>query len=204
MKILVIGATGVIGKAVVKLLGQDNEIISVGNRSGDFTVDINNKDSIQSLFENVGKVDAIISTTGKGEFGSLENMPDAGYQLVLENKLMGQVNLVRIGLNYLNKGGSITLTSGAAAIHPVPGSIAISMACAAVDAFVVSAALELKDDKRINAVSPSFVKETMEMMGMDSTTGIPAKDVALFYQASINSQSNGKVFQTIEDKHEHG
>ncbi len=204
MKILVIGATGVIGSAVAELLGQDNQVISVGNSRGDFTVNIDSKYSIRTLFENVGKVDAIVSATGKGEFNQVEDESDTSYRLALDNKVMGQVNLVRIGLDYLNQGGSITLTSGESTAHPMPGTSSISMGCAAVNAFVACAALELKDDKRINVVSPGFVKETMEMMGMDSAAGIAANDVALFYQSSIKSQHNGEVFQAIGGNSAHG
>lgn len=202
MKILAIGANGVIGKAVVNQLQQDHEVIAVGHSQGDFTVDIESKKSIQALYEKVGNVDAIISMAGNGEMGSLEEMPEAGYQIVLNNKVMGQVNLVRIGLNYLNDGGSITLTSGQASNHPMPGVAAIAMGVAAVNAFVATAALELKDGKRINAVSPSMVKETMESWGIDSSSGIPAIDVATYYQASIEGHQNGEVFNATGGQYE--
>ncbi|WP_299788725.1 hypothetical protein [uncultured Shewanella sp.] len=83
----------------------------------------------------------------------------------------------------------------------MPGAAAISMATAAVNAFSVAAALELKDEKRLNAVSPAFVKETMEMLGMDSTYGIPAEDVATYYQASVEGKANGEVFDAINGKY---
>ncbi|MCW8329231.1 short chain dehydrogenase [Photobacterium sp. SDRW27] len=200
MKILAIGANGVIGKAVVSRLRQDHSVIAVGHSQGDYTVDIESKESIQALYEKVGKVDAIVSMAGNGEMGSLEDMPESGYQTVLNNKVMGQVNLVRIGLDYLNEGGSITLTSGQASNHPMPGTAAIAMGVAAVNAFVVTAALELKDGKRINAVSPSMVKETMEQWGIDSSSGIPASDVATYYQASIDGLQNGEVFNAVKGK----
>lgn len=202
MKILAIGANGVVGRAVVDLLSQEHEVIAVGHSRGEITVDTESQESIRSLFERVGTIDAIVSTAGNGQMGSLEEMPDSGYQTVLNSKVMGQVNLVRIGLEYLNKGGSITLTSGQSSVNPMPGAAAISMATAAVSAFAVAAALELKDDKRLNAVSPAFVKETMEMLGMDSTYGIPAEDVATYYQASVEGQSNGKVFQAVSGKYQ--
>ena len=110
MKVLVIGGTGIIGKAIVESFQRDNEVICVGNRNGDYSVDIESKESIRQLFATVGKVDAIISATGKGEFGKFNDQSDAAYDLVLDNKVMGQVNLVRIGLGYLNQGGSITLS----------------------------------------------------------------------------------------------
>lgn len=202
MKILAIGANGVIGKAVVNRLQQDHSVITVGHSRGDLTVDIESKVSILALYERVGKVDAIISMVGNGEMGSLEDMPESGYLTVLNNKVMGQVNLVRIGLDYLNEGGSITLTSGQASSHPIPGTAAIAMGVAALNAFVATAALELKDGKRINAVSPGMVKETMEQWGIDSSSGIPASDVATYYQASIDGQQSGKVFNAVEGKYD--
>ncbi|MEH6530871.1 MAG: short chain dehydrogenase [Photobacterium frigidiphilum] len=202
MKILAIGANGVIGKAVVSHLQQDHEVIAVGHSHGDYMVDIENKESIKALYERVGKVDAIISMAGNGQMGSLEEMPESGYHTVLSNKVMGQVNLVRLGLDYLNEGASITLTSGQASNHPMLGTAAIAMGVAAVNAFVATAALELKDGKRINAVSPSMVKETMEQWGIDSGSGIPAIDVATYYQASIDGQQNGEVFNATGGQYE--
>lgn len=202
MKILAIGANGIIGKAVVNQLQQDHLVIAVGHSHGDFTVDIESKESIQALYEKVGKVDAIISMAGNGEMGGFQEMPDSGYQMVLNNKLMGQVNLVRIGMDYLNDGGSITLTSGQAANNPMAGTAAIAMGAAAVNAFIATASLELKDGKRLNTVSPSMVKETMDMWGVDSSNGIAASDVASYFQASVLGNSNGEVFQAIGGKYD--
>lgn len=197
MKILIIGGTGTIGKEVVQLLDQEHEVIAVGNTKGEHTVDISNKDSIEKLFKNVGQVDAIFNISGQGEFGKFDDKNNTGYELSWNNKVMGQVNLVRIGLDYLKTGGSITLTSGSSAKNPNPGTASISMACAAIDAFVATAALEISDDRKINVVSPGFVKETMELLGMDSSTGIPAKEVATYYQKSLEANTNGQVFDAI-------
>lgn len=197
MRILVAGGTGIIGKEVVALLAQEHEVIAAGHSRGDYTVDIECKGSIQALFDKAGTVDAIVSITGKGEIGSFAAMSDSGYQMVLENKLMGQINLVRIGLSYLSQGGCITLTSGQASNNPAPGTAAIAMGCSALNTFVASAAVELQNNQRINVVSPSFVKETMEMMGMDSSSGIAAKEVATYFLAAINGESNGEVFNAV-------
>ncbi len=197
MKILAIGANGTIGKAVVENLQRENEVIAVGHSEGDVTVDVENKESIRALYEKVGKVDAIVSMIGNGEMGRLQDMPDSSFDMVLNNKIMGQVNLVRIGLEYLNDDGSITLTSGQASNHPMPGTAAIAMGVAAVNAFIATAALELTDGKRINVVSPSMVKETMEQWGADSSSGIAASDVATYFRASISGENSGEVFDAV-------
>ena len=202
MKILAIGANGIIGQATVQHLQQEHSVIAVGHRQGDYIVDIESKESIQAVFEKVGHVDAIICMAGNGEMGSFDSMPESGYHNVLNNKVMGQVNVVRIGLEYLNEGGSITLTSGQAANHPMPGTAAIAMGVAAINAFVATVALELTDGKRINAVSPSMVKETMDMWCVDSSAGIAARDVATYYHASLNGSLSGHVFNAVGGHYE--
>lgn len=197
MKILAIGANGIIGKAVVNKLKQQHSVIAVGHSNGKITVDVEDKSSINAMFEQVGKVDAIISMVGNGRMGSITEMSDSDYQTIFDNKVMGQVNLVRLGLPHLNHGGSITLTSGQASNQPVHGTSAIAMGVAAINAFVATAALELTDNKRINAVSPSIVKETMDLWGIDSRSGVLADDVATHYQLSITGDQNGQVFNAV-------
>ena len=202
MKILAIGANGIIGKAVVAHLQQQHTVISVGHSKGDLTVDIEDKNSIRSMFESVGPVDGIISMAGNGEMGGFIEMTDEGYLTVLNNKVMGQVNLARIGVDYLNKDGRITLTSGQAANHPMPGTAAIAMGVSAINAFVATASLEMTEGKKINAVSPGMVKETMDLWGVDSSTGIPAAEVATYYEASLKSDVNGEVLNAVGGHYE--
>ena len=57
---------------------------------------------------------------------------------------MGQINLVRLGLEYINAYGSFTLTSGVVADHPVNFSSAVAMVCGGINSFVKAAALEMK------------------------------------------------------------
>ncbi|MEJ2283688.1 MAG: short chain dehydrogenase [Desulfobacterales bacterium] len=193
MKIIIVGATGTIGKGIVKLLTRDHELIKVGHRSGDFTVDLASKESIRRLFEEVGAIDAIVSAAGAATFGSLDELTDEKFTLALTNKLMGQVNLVRLGRSVINDNGSITLTSGMLSQNPMPGSASISMVNAGLEGFIRAAALEMPRGIRINAVSPVFVKETMEILGMDSTHGVPSQKVALAYKEAVESQLNGEV-----------
>ncbi len=192
MKVLVIGGTGTIGKAVVELLQKDHDIVTVGYRDGEYHVDIASKESIQTVFDKVGKVDAVISTTGLANFGKFNELTDEDYALGLNNKLMGQVNLVRIGQHFLKQGGSITLTIGILAKEPIPGSTVVSLANGGLEGFIRAASLELQGI-RINAVSPPFVKETMEMMGMDSSAGMPAAQVAKTYKAVLEGEFNGEI-----------
>ena len=193
MKIILIGATGTIGQKVHERLQENHEVIPVGFKDGDYQVDIADKDSIQKLFDQVGEVDAVISTTGLSAFGALDELTDEQFSLGWNNKLMGQINILRVGQSFVREGGVILLTSGMLANEPIPGSASTSAANGALNSFVNAASLELGDKLRINAVSPVFVKETMEMMGMDSSDGMSAGDTAKAYQAALEGSMTGKV-----------
>ncbi len=114
MKIVVIGASGTLGRAVVAELQQGgaHEIIRVGRTRGDHQVDITDADSVAALFDKLGCVDAIVSTAGNLFFGPLTQMRAVDFNLGLQDKLLGQVRLALAGQHHLNDGGSITLTTG--------------------------------------------------------------------------------------------
>lgn len=196
MKVVVIGGTGTIGKAVVVELGKRHEVISVGHSNGDYQLDISDQNAVESLLSKLAPIDAIVSTAGLAKFGQFDQLSDNDYQLGLQNKLMGQVNLARLGPEFLSPNGSITLTSGVLAQMPMPGSSSISLVNAAVEGFTRAAALEFPQGKRINTVSPPFVKETMEAMGMDSTHGLPAAQLALSYAESVEGDKHGQIITT--------
>ncbi|MBN3560816.1 short chain dehydrogenase [Aliamphritea spongicola] len=184
MKILIIGATGTIGKALADKLSAEHQVIRAAYSGGDIQVDLGNPASIREMFATTGPVDAVISTAGLANFAPLTQLQDSDYQLALNNKLMGQINLIRLGSEFINDGGSVTLTSGILAKEPMPGSASIAMANGALQSFVLAAALE-ETRINLNVVAPAFVKETMEMMGMDSSTGISAADTASGYIAAL-------------------
>jgi len=191
MRILVIGASGTIGSAVVELLSRDHDVIGA-SRNGDVLVDLSNPTSIQSMYENVGKVDAVVSTAGSGAFGPLDAMSDEDFSFGLGNKLMGQVNLVRYGRDYLNDGGSIVLTSGILADQPNPNTVLLTTLNSAVEGFVRASALGASRSIRINAVSPPLVRETAVKMGWGNN-GAPAAEVATLYARAALEDINGQV-----------
>ena len=193
MKIVVIGATGTIGKAVVQALSPRHSIIQVGRSGGEYQVDLASKNSIQNLYEAIAPFDAVVSAAGEARFNPLETLSDEDFQFSLANKLMGQVNLVRVGLPYINDNGSFTLTSGVLTTEPMPGSAAISLVNAGLEGFMRAAALEAPRRIRVNVVSPPWVTETLAAMGRDVSRGMPAARVAAAYLEAVESQRTGEV-----------
>lgn len=195
MRVMVVGATGTIGRAVVAALGNQHEVISVGHRHGTEKVDLADPASIQALYRRLGQVDAVLSAAGQAAFGPLAELSDADFELSLRNKLLGQVNLVRYGLSHVRDGGSFTLTSGILSRQPMPGSAAVSLVNAALEGFVRAAALEMPRGMRINVVSPGWVAETLQAMGRDPSGGTPAAIVAQAYLRSLQGQQTGTVIE---------
>lgn len=193
MRVIVIGATGTIGKAVVEALADRHEIVPAGRRSGDHPVDISAKESIERFFAAVGPFDALVSAAGDARFAPLESLTDEDFAFSLSNKLMGQVNLVRVGLAHVRDAGSFTLTSGLLARYPVKGSGAISPVNAGLEAFARVAALEAPRGVRVNVVTPTWVSETLVAMGRDGSGGLPAATVARAYVESIEGTRTGEI-----------
>jgi NAD(P)-dependent dehydrogenase (short-subunit alcohol dehydrogenase family) len=134
-------------------------------------------------------VDAIISAAGNASFGPLYEMSDEQIELGLKSKLMGQVNLVRKGLNKLNPGGIIILTGGIFAHKPWPQTSNIAMVNAGLEGFVRAAALELQDGKRVAIIHPPLVRETAKAMGMETEPWPSAAKVAETYMKTLASES---------------
>lgn len=200
-RILLIGASGMIGSAVHKLLSQRHTIITAGTNSGDLHIDVTDPTSIKQAFEQSEPFDAVIATLGKATFAPLAELTAAPlesspHRLSIENKLLGQVNLATIAATYLTDNGSITLTSGILNKHPIEGSISPGMVNSALETFVASTADELPRGIRINIVSPGIVRESHEHSGMfPGYDMIDAADVALGYSRSVDSRITGQVIK---------
>lgn len=197
MKIILVGATGTLGKAVEAELSGRHEIVRVGNTSGDVQVDITDNASIQRLFEQTGVFDALVSTTGKVHFGPLQDFTDAQFDVGLRSKLMGQVNLVMLGLEHVRDGGSFTLTSGILSDDPIRFGASASMVNGAIDSFVRAAALELPRGVRINAVSPTVVEESLPAYGpfFRGFEPVSASNAALAYAKSVEGAQSGQIYR---------
>jgi NAD(P)-dependent dehydrogenase (short-subunit alcohol dehydrogenase family) len=195
MRILIIGATGTIGRALVNELGGRHDLILASRQKADEHVDLADPASIRALYSRVGRLDAVTGVAGLAAFKPLDQLTDDDYKYSLDNKLMGQVNLVNFGLPSIADGGSITITSGVLAQHPQPGTAAISLVNSGLEGFGRAAALEAPRGIRVNVVSPPWVTETLEAMGLPATGGLPAADVARAYARSIEGSETGQVIR---------
>ncbi|WP_371354754.1 short chain dehydrogenase [Pseudomonas chlororaphis] len=196
MKILLIGANGTLGSAVDKELSQRHEIIRIGRTSGDFQVDISDSVSIRALFEQTGKFDALICAAGNVTFAPLGEMSEQHFALGLQDKLMGQVNLLLIGREFANDGASFTFTSGILNRDPIRSGASAALVNGAIDGFVRAAAIELPRGLRVNSVSPTVLEEAMDSYApyFRGYKPVSGADVALAYAKSVEGLQTGQTY----------
>jgi NAD(P)-dependent dehydrogenase (short-subunit alcohol dehydrogenase family) len=198
MKILLIGGNGTIGRTVKANLAARHEVIIAGRKSGDILVDIADSKSIEQMFEALGKVDAVVNIAGEAKWDLFENLSEEDFYIGIRSKLMGQVNLVRIGRGYINPGGSITLTTGILADDPVAMTTSAAMVNGAIHSFVKAVVLEL-NHIRVNAVSAGLVEDAYEKY-KDFFPGhnpVSMKKVVNGYIKSVEGKINGEIIRVL-------
>lgn len=197
MKILIIGGNGTIGKPVTDYFSVENEVITAGRNSGNLQVNIEDSKSIKAMFEKTGKLDAILCIAGEARWANFDELTEEDYYIGLKSKLMGQVNVVRIGKQYLKPNGSITLSTGILADDPVVKTTSAAMVNGGIHSFVQAVALELENGVRVNAVSLGLVEDAYEKY-KDYFSGhnpIPMHKVVNAYVKSVKGKGNGQVIR---------
>lgn len=196
MRILVVGATGTIGREVVQALAPGNEIVAVTRSSSPVRVDLGDPASIRAMYTQLGRVDAVVSAAGATAGRKpLAELGDEDFAFSIAHKLMGQVNLVRYGIEHVADGGSFTLTSGVLGRQPMPGSETISLVNLGLEGFAKAAALDLPRGLRVNVVSPPWVEETLKAYAMTGVAGLPARVVAGAYVRAVSTRASGTVIE---------
>ncbi|HHQ4624052.1 TPA: short chain dehydrogenase [Aeromonas veronii] len=194
--VILIGAQGKMGQAALSGLGKHKVITASRSGEGcDFQVDITSRESIERLYQNVGSFDAVVNTAGFCEYAPFGEMSDEQWQTTIQSKLMGQINLVNVGLNYINQGGSFTLISGILNIKPIPLAIADATTSGAIDTFVQCVAHELPRGIRINVVNPTVLQEAWDVYGemMPGFQPVPGALVGKAFERSVDGFISGQV-----------
>jgi len=196
MKIVIVGATGTIGKEVTKSFEKEHEVIRVGSKSGDVQADMQSPESIEELFKQIKNFDALLCAAGNGHFGPLSTMTDADFRKGIDTKLMGQINLVLIGQQYINPNGSFTLTSGIVWEEPILNAANLSAVNGAINSFVTAAAIELKNNVRINAVCPGISENSPEMFDLfPGYEKVTMERIVNAYRKSVLGPLTGKTIR---------
>jgi NAD(P)-dependent dehydrogenase (short-subunit alcohol dehydrogenase family) len=195
MRILVVGASGAVGKAAISGFSKGHEIVRAGRTTGDVKVDVMDEASVASMFKAVGKVDAVVACTGHSHFGPVDKMTPRQFLDGLKDKVMGQINLALLGLPYINDGGSIALTSGIVSRDPIRQGANAAACDRALDAFVIGAAIEMPRGIRINAVSPGLLADAVQRYDgyFPGHDPVSSRRVGLAFAKCVEGAINGLV-----------
>lgn len=196
MRVLLVGANGRLGRAVAQALAGRHEVVAASRTSAHY-VDLTNPASIAGLYSSVGRVDAVACSAGKTPYGALTELTSDQWLTGVRDKLLGQVELVRLGTDHVSDGGSFTLVSGILSEQPVLTSPIASTVDGGIDAFVRSAAIELPRGQRINTVSATVFEEAWDAYGsmFADATPVPVAEAAAAYVRSIEGTGTGEVIR---------
>jgi NAD(P)-dependent dehydrogenase (short-subunit alcohol dehydrogenase family) len=190
MKIIIVGASGRIGKEVDKALSIRHDIVRVGSNSGDVQCDYTIQESVRDMFEKIGEFDALISVVGGDSiFKQFADLNDEDYRYGFERKFLGQIRLLKFGESFVRDNGSFVITSGFLSQYPNPACIATGPLNAAVDTFVKNTAPLLPRGIRINIVSPAPIVEP----GQEGNGLVTAAETAKLYVQAVESDFTGRV-----------
>ncbi len=191
MKIILLGASGVIGREIDQALSQKHEIVRAG-RNGDVKVDYTDTMSVKAMFEQIGQFDALVAAVGRDSaFKPYDQLTDEDFNVGFQRKFLAQIHLVKIGTPYANDSGSFTLSSGYLSDYPNPASAATGPFNAAVDSFARTVGPMLPRRIRLNVVSPAPVVSPEEA-GRGVVT---ASEAAAGYITTIEGTMNGEVIR---------
>jgi NAD(P)-dependent dehydrogenase (short-subunit alcohol dehydrogenase family) len=193
MRILVVGATGDVGGAVADALSVRHEVLRASRKAADpaLRVDIAEPDAIRALFRHTGRLGAVICCAGEARPGALTALTDEDFAQSLKSKLMGQVNLVRFGLEQVADDGVFVLTAGIFGTRPTPRVPAMAMVNGALESFARAASKDLPRGIRLHTVSSPFLQETATRMGMKGA--ISAADNAQVYVRLVEGAETAPV-----------
>ncbi|MBW4096017.1 MAG: short chain dehydrogenase [Acidobacteria bacterium] len=204
MRILVVGATGTLGKNVVNALQTHHaqygegtlDILGASRLSSEYVVDCQDDLSVRSLFEKVGIVDAVVSTIGGAKWASASEADLGTYKTTLDGKLLCQLRIALAARNHVSLGGSITLTSGIVGNYVFHGGSPSAIVNIGLDAFVKSASAEFSN-LRINTVSPTVLEESASAYasvfpGFQSVSGAVA---GAAYVRSVYGAETGQIIK---------
>jgi NAD(P)-dependent dehydrogenase (short-subunit alcohol dehydrogenase family) len=196
VRILVVGASGTLGSAVVAALEPRHEVLPA-SRTGQYPVDLTDQGSIAALYADAGSIDAVVCTAGVTPFAALPDLTFDDFRAGLTNKLLGQIELVRQGLALVADGGSFTLVSGVLSADPIRTGTVASTVNGALDAFVRAAAIELPRGLRINAVSAEVFEESWPAYGpfFSGHRPVPVAEAARAFVKSVEGAQTGQVYR---------
>lgn len=192
MKVIIVGASGKIGRGVDRAVSANHEVVRVGLADCDVQCDYTDPESVRNMFATVGAYGALVSAVGNdSRFLPFEELVDDDYRYGFERKFLSQIRLLSLGQPTIQDGGSFTLTSGFLSHYSNRRGIATGPFNAALETFVETTARMWPRGIRINLVSPGPVVEP----GRKGRGSVTTEECAELYVQAIEGTMSGQVLR---------
>jgi NAD(P)-dependent dehydrogenase (short-subunit alcohol dehydrogenase family) len=167
--VLVIGRGSGIARAIALAVGEEGgRVIAAGRHPEDLAgsyggmdigieeVDVTDESSIAALAGRIAKLDHVVSTASARARGGYGDLTGSLVNASFGTKVTGPLLLAKHLAGHLAPDGSFLFMSGATALKPAPGMLAVAATNAAVDAITAGLAVELAPI-RVNAIAPGTI-----------------------------------------------
>ena len=166
--VLIIGRGSGIARAIAMAVSEDGgRVIVAGRHPDDLAaayrgldmgveqVDVTDESSIAALAGRIAAVDHVVCTASARARGAYRDLTASTVNASFGTKVTGPLLLAKHFAGSVAPGGSFLFMSGATALKPAPGMLAVA-ATSAVDAITAGLAVELAP-VRVNAIAPGTI-----------------------------------------------
>jgi 3-oxoacyl-[acyl-carrier protein] reductase len=190
--IVIIGATGGIGKVLTKsLIEQNNNLFLVSKNNekleelkniykvptleGDISDSIFAKELFLQAKSEIGEIDGIINLVGSITLKPAHLTSDLEWDFTIRQNLTSSFNCIRFGFSNLSKNSSIVLISSVAGQIGLANHEAISAAKAGVIGLTKSSAASYANKGlRVNCIAPGLVRTPLSQRITDNAAALKA------------------------------
>lgn len=164
--VLIIGRGSGIARSIALAVSEDGGgVIAAGLQPGDLAdayrgtdisieqVDVTDESSVAALAGRIAKLDHVVSTASARARGGYADLTAGLVAASFSTKVTGALLLAKHFAGNLPSDGSFLFMSGATALKPAPGLLAVAATNAAVDAITAGLEVELAPI-RVNAIAP--------------------------------------------------
>ncbi|MFC5530451.1 SDR family oxidoreductase [Cohnella yongneupensis] len=170
-RVVVVGGTSGIGLSTAKAFLDEAAQVIVASRTAAklseakqtlggnveaYELDFRSEEKAAEFFKKVGRFDHLVITAGEGAMGEFRELPVEQAQTAFDSKFWGQYVTVKAAIPYLNKEGSISLTSGVYGKRPPKGASTLAAINSALEGLMRGLTVDLAPI-RVNVVSPGIV-----------------------------------------------
>ncbi len=196
-KIIVVGATGKLGKVVTAGLEKDYEVVRAGRNGAVLKIDAFDFAPAAEAIASVGPIDGLVSCIGGTPFKPFDDLTMDDFATGLATKCFSQLNLAKAAIPQLSENGSITLTSGIIGDEPLLAGSCAAAANGALNMSVSTLAAEYAGKLRINIVSPSIIENSVDYYGMlfDGYEATTDESIVHAYRRTISAPISGRVLR---------